>query len=393
MHTIYIIKLMKMWKLNNDSGEILIEKIKNKLLDREETLSKYATKSKDSIRLFPEKEDVRPAFFHDIDTIIHSSSYSRYLDKTQVFSFSDNDHISKRMIHVQLVSKIGRTIGRCLNLNEDLIEAIALGHDIGHTPLWHTWEGFLNDISMREIGIPFMHNMQSVRTYMEIKRKNLSIQVLDGMMCHNGEKLEEYYYPIDKTKESFLKDYEESWKSKEYEKTLKPMTLEGCIVKVSDIIAYVGRDLEDAIILNIIKREDIPSEVTKILGDKNSEIINTIILDIVNNSYEKGKIIISKKIYEALNKLLTFNYNHIYKISNTYQSIEYYKEGMNKIYDKYLGDLDGNNTESKIYTVFLDKREKEYIENTENKRIVIDFIAGMTDDFFLNEIKNADKNI
>ena len=393
MHTIYIIKLMKMWKLNNDSGEILIEKIKNKLLDREETLSKYATKSRDSIRLSPEKEDVRPAFFHDIDTIIHSSSYSRYLDKTQVFSFSDNDHISKRMIHVQLVSKIGRTIGRCLNLNEDLIEAIALGHDIGHTPLWHTWERFLNDISMREIGIPFMHNMQSARTYMEIKRKNLSIQVLDGMMCHNGEKLEECYYPVDKTKESFLKDYEESWKSKEYEKTLKPMTLEGCIVKVSDIIAYVGRDLEDAIILNIIKREDIPSEVTEILGDKNSEIINTIILDIVNNSYEKGKIIISKKIYEALNKLLTFNYNHIYKISNTYQSIEYYKEGMNKIYDKYLGDLDGNNTESKIYTVFLDKREKEYIENTENKRIVIDFIAGMTDDFFLNEIKNADKNI
>ena len=244
---------------------------------------------------------------------------------------------------------------------------------------------------MREIGIPFMHNMQSVRTYMEIKRKNLSIQVLDGMMCHNGEKLEECYYPIDKTKESFLKDYEEARKSKEYEKTLKPMTLEGCIVKVSDIIAYVGRDLEDAIILNIIKREDIPSEVTEILGDKNSEIINTIILDIVKNSYEKGKIIISKKIYEALNKLLTFNYNHIYKISNTYQSIEYYKEGMNKIYDKYLEDLNRHNTESKIYTVFLDKREKEYIESTENKRIIIDFIAGMTDDFFLNEIKNADK--
>ena len=113
-----------------DDGKLLINEIKNKLLDKEENLSKYATKSRDSIRLIPEDDDVRSAFFHDADTILHSSSYSRYLDKTQVFSFSDNDHISKRMIHVQLVSKIGRTIGRCLNLNEDLIEAIALGHDI-----------------------------------------------------------------------------------------------------------------------------------------------------------------------------------------------------------------------------------------------------------------------
>lgn len=381
-----------MKNLNDDNGEIFIEGIKNKLLDREARLSKYATKSKDSIRLLPQKDDVRPAFFHDADTIIHSSSYSRYLDKTQVFSFNDNDHISKRMIHVQLVSKIGRTIGRCLNLNEDLIEAIALGHDIGHTPLWHTWERFLNDISLREIGIPFMHNMQSVRTYMEIKKKNLSVQVLDGMMCHNGEKLEECYYPINKTKGTFLKDYEEAWKSKEYEKTLKPMTLEGCIVKISDIIAYVGRDLEDAIILNIIKREDIPREVTDVLGNTNSEIVNTIILDIVKNSYEKGKIIISKKIYEALNKLLRFNYNRIYKISNTYESIEYYKEGMNRIYNKYLNDLNNRNTKSKIYTIFLDEWKKEYIESTENKRIIIDFIAGMTDDFFLNEIRNVSEN-
>lgn len=372
-----------------DDGNFLIDEIKNKLLDREENLSKYATKSRDSIRLMLEKDDVRPAFFHDADTILHSSSYSRYLDKTQVFSFSDNDHISKRMIHVQLVSKIGRTIWRCLNLNEDLIEAIALGHDIGHTPIWHTWERFLNEISLRELGMPFMHNMQSVRTYMEIKKKNLSVQVLDGMMCHNGEKLEECYYPVDKTKESFLKDYEEAWKSKEYEKTLKPMTLEGCIVRISDVIAYIGRDLEDAIILNIIKREDIPKEITDVLGNTNREIINTIILDIVKNSYEKGKIVISKNIYETLNKLLEFNYKNIYSKSNTDEKLEYYREGMNKIYNKYLDDLNNHNMDSKIYTVFLDDGKKDYMGKTDNKRIVIDFIAGMTDDFFLDEIKNC----
>lgn len=377
----------------NDDGNFLIDEIKNKLLDREENLSKYATKSRDSIRLMPEKDDVRPAFFHDADTILHSSSYSRYLDKTQVFSFSDNDHISKRMIHVQLVSKIGRTIGRCLNLNEDLIEAIALGHDIGHTPIWHTWERFLNKISLRELGMPFMHNMQSVRTYMEIKKKNLSVQVLDGMMCHNGEKLEECYYPVNKSKESFLKDYEEAWKSKEYEKTLKPMTLEGCIVRISDVIAYIGRDLEDAIILNIIKREDIPKEITDILWNTNREIVNTVILDIVKNSYEKGKIIISKKIYDTLNKLLEFNYKNVYSKSNTDENLEYYREGMNKIYYKYLDDLNNHNTDSKIYTVFLDEDKKEYMEKTDNRRIVIDFIAGMTDDFFLDEIRKIDENL
>ena len=171
--------------------------IKENLLKKEENLSKYACKSSDAIRLYPKEEDIRPAFFHDIDTIIHSNSYARYMGKTQVYSFKNNDHISKRMLHVQLVSKIARTIGRCLNLNEDLIEAIGLGHDIGHTPIGHVGEKYLNEISMKELGIPFMHNLQSVRNYMYLEREgtgsNLTIQVLDGMMCHNGEKLEQVY--------------------------------------------------------------------------------------------------------------------------------------------------------------------------------------------------------
>ena len=366
----------------------LIDNIKNDILEKENSLSKYACKSKDAIRLIEKKEDVRPAYFHDTDSIIHSASYSRYLDKTQVFSFSDNDHISKRMIHVQLVSKIARTIGRCLNLNEDLIEAIALGHDIGHTPIGHVGEKILNDISMRELGMPFMHNLQSVRTYMEIHNENLSIQVYDGMMCHNGEKLEECYYPVKKTKEEFLKDYEEAWKSKEYEKSLKPMTLEGCIVRISDVIAYIGRDMEDAIKLGILDRKDIPKEITSVLGNKNSEIVNTIILDIVNNSYEKGKIIISKEIYTALNNLLEFNYKNVYGKANSKEQIEKYEKDMNRIYEKYLEDLENNNKDSKIYKAFLDYENKDYIKNTDKKRIVIDFIAGMTDDFFDNEAKN-----
>ena len=130
----------------------MLEKVKSNFLLKEKNLSKYATRSGDAIRLKEEDlvNEIRPSFYHDTDRIIHSMSYTRYMNKTQVFSFNTNDHISKRIIHVQLVSKIARTIGRSLNLNEDLIEAIALGHDIGHTPLGHPGEAILNEISMRE---------------------------------------------------------------------------------------------------------------------------------------------------------------------------------------------------------------------------------------------------
>ena len=147
-----------------------LEKARKNFLRKEENLSPYATKSKDAIRFRKEKEDMRSPFFHDIDRILHDLSYTRYQDKTQVFTNCENDHISKRMTHVQLVSKIARTIGRALNLNEDLIEAIALAHDIGHTPLGHAGEAMLNEICMKELGCSFAHNIEGVRYYMEIAK-------------------------------------------------------------------------------------------------------------------------------------------------------------------------------------------------------------------------------
>ena len=251
-----------------------LDNIKNKLLEKENSLSKYATKSTDAIRLKEEPSDIRPAFFRDIDRIIHSISYTRYMDKTQVFSFKDNDHISKRIVHVQLVSKVARTIGRCLNLNEDLIEAIALGHDIGHTPIGHEGEAILNEISKRELGEYFMHNVQIVRTYLDIdnsgKGNNLSIQVLDGILCHNGEIVNSIYEPnFSKTKEEFLEEYNNCYKNLDVAKKIRPMTLEGCVVRISDIIAYIGRDIEDAIRLGVLKREDIPKSITDVLGSTN----------------------------------------------------------------------------------------------------------------------------
>ena len=354
-------------------------------------LSKYATHSMASIRMKEEEPDIRTPFFRDIDRIIHAMSYTRYADKTQVYSFSVNDHISKRIIHVQLVSKIARTIGRSLNLNTDLIEAIALGHDIGHTPLGHVGESILNEISLRELGEYFAHNIQGVRNYMYLENHgyglNLSIQVLDGIMCHNGEILSHRYAPQEKTKEEFLREYSSAYKELKETAKCRPMTLEGCVVRISDIIGYIGRDIEDAIRLGNIKREGIPTHITKVLGSTNKEIINTIVMDIIEHSYDKPYLEMSEQVFHALLDLKKFNYQYIYQKSLTDEQKKFYREGMNKIYFRYLHDLETNNKESIIYRYFLDTKENIYLENTSFKRMVIDFIAGMTDDLFLHEIE------
>ena len=370
-----------------------IDIAKKNFLNNEKYLSKYACKNSEAVRVDYDEgeEDIRPAFFHDIDRIIYSLSYTRYLDKTQVFTRSENDHISKRITHVQMVSKIARTIGRSLNLNCDLIEAIALGHDIGHTPLGHEGEKMLNEISRRELGEYFAHNIQSVRHLMNVENNgvgfNLTIQVLDGIMCHNGEMLSAKYEPVTKTKEEFLRQYQEAYKDLGKSNKNRPMTLEGCVVRISDIIGYIGRDIEDAIMLGKIKREEIPKEISSVLGTTNSEIINTIVLDIISNSMDKPYLKMSDDVYKALFLLKKFNYEHIYNFSMTDEDKEYYRNGMNKIYERYLNDIINSNRDSIIYTIFLNTQSDKYNSETSDKRKVIDFIAGMTDEMFLKEIE------
>ena len=373
-----------------------LEKARGNFLLNENYLSKYATKSSDAIRLIGFEEDIRPSFFHDIDRIIHSLSYTRYADKTQVYSFRENDHISKRIIHVQLVSKIARTIGRALKLNCDLIEAIALGHDIGHTPIGHTGEALLNEISISELNENFMHNIQGVRYYMEVENNgyglDLCIQTLDGIMCHNGEMLSNKYIPMEKDKDEVLREYYESYKDKNSFSKYSPMTLEGCVVRISDIIGYIGRDIEDAINLGLFKRCDLPEDIVQVLGNNNKDIVNTIILDIIENSMDKDYIMMSNDVYKALFDLKRFNYENIYNKSLTKEEIDYYRIGMRRIYDVYLDEVENNNKNSLIYKIFLSKQNDRYINNTNNKRKVIDFIAGMTDDLFLHEIEKYCKN-
>ena len=373
------------------------EKTKLNMLNKERYLSKYATLSNEAIRLVEEKDDdIRTDFYRDIDRIMYSLSFLRYQNKTQVFPFKENDHIAHRMIHVQFVSRIAKTIGRALNLNEDLIEAIALGHDIGHTPLGHAGEAMLNKISRRELGEYFAHNVQSVRNLMYVEKNgnglNLSVQVLDGIFTHNGEILEPIYKPMKKSVDEFLKMYNESYNNLAKSKTYSAMTLEGCVVRISDIIAYVGRDIEDAVRLRLIRKDDIPEEITKVLGSKNSDIINTIIMDIIENSIDKPYIKLSDDVYRALLDLKQFNSDYIYKKSMSLEEYAYYENGMISIFNKYVKDLDNNNKDSNIYKMFLGTKSDEYKKNTNHKRMVIDFIAGMTDKMFDREVKLLAKN-
>ena len=372
----------------------IYEQIQETLQKRQDSLSVYATKDNEAIRFIDMIEDYRPPFWHDIDRVIYNLSYASYSDKTQVFSFEDNDHISKRMTHVQLVSKVARTIGRMLNLNEDLIEAAALGHDIGHTPLGHLGERILNDISQRELGEYFRHNVQGVRMYMNLIKNgegyNLTLQVLDAVLCHNGEMVNGEYHPVKKTKEEFLELYNSSYTDKDISKKLVPMTLEGCVVRISDIIAYIGRDIEDAIMLGVLDREQIPEHIKNVLGDRNYKIIQTITFDIVNNSYGKPYIKMSDEIYKALVDLKKFNYESIYSKANSNEQIEYYTRGFNLLFDAYLNDIKTNNIDSDIYIDFLNTMNDKYLNETNPKRMVIDFLAGMTDEYFISKYKRLD---
>ena len=371
----------------------MIEDIRKKMLIHEKDIGEYGTLDEQAIRLKEEIKDIRPEYFRDIDRIIWSKSYFRYMDKTQVFTIKENDHISRRMSHVQMVSKIARTIGRALNLNEDLIEAMALGHDLGHVPFGHLGETYLNELSEKYNEGIFMHNVQSVRNLMNLEKNgkglNLTIQVLDGILCHNGELILDKYYPVKKTKEEFLKDYENCYKSKENILSLRPMTLEGCVVRISDVISYIGQDIEDAITMNILEPKELPESIMKILGNKNSDIVSTLVLDIIKNSMNKPYITMSKEITEALNDLQKFNYENIYYKVITQEQKEHYKKMFQTVFDKNLEYLKNKNEEKDIYKIYLENMTEEYKKNTTKERIVIDYIAGMTDDYFTKEYQKC----
>lgn len=372
-------------------------KAKLNMVGKEILLSKYACKSEDAILLKEDNGDIRPPFFRDIDRTIHSLGYTRYIDKTQVYSFTKNDHITHRVLHVQLVSKIARTIGRSLKLNEDLIEAIALGHDIGHSPFGHKGEKYLNEICIKENIGYFCHNAQSVRVLKDLEKLNISIQTLDGILAHNGEILiNKYEYNKNKTKEDFTKELNDTFNKDDYSRKIIPMTLEASVVRLSDIIAYIGRDIEDSIKINNIKREDLPNEVTNVLGNNNSKMVDTLIKDIIINSMDKPYLTFSNEVFEALMKLKDWNYKYIYASLEANKHQDIIKELFYELYYCYLEKVEQFNMGKQAESA-SEKNLYEFIkqkdEDVSCKRAIIDYIAGQTDQYFLNECTEHIRNI
>lgn len=360
----------------------------------EDRFSWPATRSIEAIRRKEEERiGYRQAFSLDADRIIHSRAYTRYIDKTQVFCLVSNDHITHRVLHVQLVSRIARTVGRFLGLNEDLIEAIALGHDIGHAPFGHDGENFLADLCLRHDLPPFQHNVQSVRFLDYLERKgrgwNLSLQTLDGILCHDGE------IHANRIKPASVKDFAAMDRELELKKDnpdykLAPMTLEGCVVRMADTVAYIGRDIEDAILLGLIKREDIPQACKKKLGCTNGEIVYTLVTDLINNSSipddtdgGRGHIGFSEEVGNHLHILKTFNYSNIYLHPTTKTNLPLIKNCYETLFDHYLSQLRKGTTTEPVD--IMTDMDQDYLDKHSPAAMVCDFIAGMTDDFFLKQ--------
>jgi dGTPase len=378
-----------MKKFENDQTLVELKALLNK--SESETLAPLATRNATGIRRTPDDKlqaGYRQAFSVDADRILHSLAYARYIDKTQVFYLVKNDHITHRVLHVQLVSKIARTIGRFLGLNEDLLEAIALGHDIGHTPFGHDGERFLSKIC-EENGIGyFHHNLQSVHFLENVERKgrgwNLCLQTLDGILCHDGEIHNERLGPVPgKTFENL--DAEIAVKKSAPQTALIPMTLEGCLVRMADTVSYIGRDIEDAIRLNLIRRTDLPAESVARLGNTNGTIVFSLVTDIIRNSYQKPYVAFSPEVSRALQTLKSFNMEHIYLNARIKKHTRRIEELFVMLFETYLADIRHHRKSSVIYGQFMQDMTDGYIQSHRPAEIVRDFISGMTDQYFLDQ--------
>jgi len=358
-------------------------------------LSPYATRSVLGTRRYPEqKKGYRQQFALDADRILHSRAYMRYIDKTQVFCLVDNDHITHRVLHVQLVARIARTIGRFLRLNEDLIEAVSLGHDIGHPPFGHDGESFLAELSEDHGLPPFQHNLQSVRFLDKLERKgkgwNLTLQVLDGILCHDGETHSRLLRPHRITG---FKDFDRRLQKKEEDPQLSilPSTPEGCVVRLADTIAYIGKDIEDAIILGLIKRGDIPENCRETLGSTNGTIVFNLVTDLIENSSlnapDEITIGFSENISTVLHELKRFNYERIYLAPATKQNIPLIRDCYHKLFAFYLNCLTKRPELLPEGVDLMSDMEDLYRGPHSREEKVVDFIAGMTDDYFLAQAR------
>lgn len=360
----------------------------------ENLYSEYTTRDCDAVRILdrPNNDPLRSQYATDVDRILNCKFYNRGSDKTQVFSFYKSDDITRRSSHVQLVSRIARKIGKALRLNLDLIEAIAIGHDIGHTPFGHAGESILSDLYYEHESKYFNHNVHSVRLLNLIMHNNLTIQTLDGIICHCGEKVHQKYKPNplpDKTQ--FYQTFDDCYTDKNAVKRLRPATLEGCVVRLSDMIAYIGKDRYDAQRLGMRVRF-----TDTVIGAENRDIINNVTEDVIANSMGMPYLSLSDDVYEALETCKRENNSLIYQtpeIRAPYDEV--IRPMAKKLYERFLSDLANKKTGSPIYTQYLrdeyiaknysdTRKELGYTMSATDVDKVTDFIASMTDDYFLD---------
>lgn len=287
--------------------------------------------------------DIRPVFQRDRDRILHSKAFRRLKNKTQVFLTPKGDHYRTRMSHTLEVSQNARTIAKALRLNEDLVEAIALGHDLGHTPFGHAGERVLNE--MNPAG--FKHNEQSVRVAQCLEKNgqglNLTWEVLDGMKNHSMHSM--------------------------------PHTLEGKIVRLADKIAYINHDIDDSVRAKVLREEDLPKEFTEVLGTTYRERINTMVLDIVKHSENLNDIVMSKKVRDAMIGLRKFMFERVYEEPNTKKEEDKIKNIIGPLYEYYL-----------IHVEQLPEYNKKMIDKPGDVPVAVcDYIAGMTDHFAIEK--------
>ncbi|MBE5926417.1 MAG: deoxyguanosinetriphosphate triphosphohydrolase [Lachnospiraceae bacterium] len=314
----------------------------------EKYLSKYAAKSVNSLGRDREEEpcDIRTCYQRDRDRIIHCKAFRRLKHKTQVFLAPLGDHYRTRLTHTLEVSQIARTIAVSLKMNENLTEAIALGHDLGHTPFGHAGEDALNKVCSEG----FTHFEQSIRVVELLEKKgeglNLTKEVRDGIINHRTSG--------------------------------NPSTMEGKIVRLSDKIAYINHDIDDAIRAKILREEDIPKEFTQVLGNTKQKRLNTMIFDIVNNSMDKPDIIMSEEIENAMKGLRKFMFENVYS-NNVAKGQEFKAKTMLKsMYEYYLEHI--NELPEEYIYMISDKGQKE-------ERVVCDYIAGMSDPYAVSQFE------
>jgi len=353
------------------------------LKHEEFTFHPKAAFSKDHMRLEGPENDHRLPYKRDVDRIVHSKAYSRYMDKTQVVYLVDNDHITHRGLHVQLVSNFARGIAEILRLNLDLVEAISLGHDVGHPPFGHEGEGYLSELS-EEYGEGFFaHPWQSCRLLSQIEPLNLGLAVYDGFLCHDGGMSTRIFRPqFEKNEQDHKKEL--AMKLAGSEKNIMPCSLEGCLVKICDTMSYIGRDIEDAINIGIIQRSQIPETF---LGNTNRQILSTLSCDIIKNSYDKDYIAISEGASDALKTLRAFNFENIYIHPKLKVESQKIKRSYRILFEILLEDYTRTKDSSHLWTRFLSNKNERYLSETSPARSVIDYIAGMTDSFFVKTLE------